>query len=366
MNRSALLVGVAIGIICLGGDVDSLVGGELSPPVGPVGPTMKTLVEIEPRIAINATNTPGDVNFTFRISQSGSYYLTGNMTGESGKTGIGVGADNVTIDLCGFAVVGVPGSGNGIGTTASLGNNLAVRNGTVRGWGSNGFIANSSNIYVERIRASDNGLDGISVGFNATVRDCVARLNAGNGFEGGGTVAFSGCSAMDNTLNGFSTGSRATVTNCTASSNDGVGFFLVSGSIATGCSSGTNVDDGFSMPSNNTGVIIVHCISQFNTGDGIEVTSDCRVSDNTCDSNGNGGDGAGIHVTGSDNRIDGNHVTDNDRGIDANPATGNLIIRNSASGNATAYDVAAGNAKAQVLTPGDDFVSTDPWANMSF
>ncbi len=36
--------------------------GDLNPPSGPVTPTMKTLTEVEPRIAINATNTPGSGN----------------------------------------------------------------------------------------------------------------------------------------------------------------------------------------------------------------------------------------------------------------------------------------------------------------
>jgi parallel beta-helix repeat protein len=96
------------------------------------------------------------------------------------------------------------------------------------------------------------------------------------------------------------------------------------------------------------------------------VTVDSRVAGNVCDGNGPGiSDGAGIHVTGSDNRIDSNNVTANDRGIDVD-AAGNLVIRNSASGNTTDYDIVAGNKDAQVLSPGSGFASTDPWANFSF
>ena len=75
--------------------------------------------------------------------------------------------------------------------------------------------------------------------------------------------------------------------------------------------------------------------------------------------------GAGIHVTGEDNRIDGNTVTDNDIGLQVD-SYGNLIIRNSASGNVTNYSLAANNKDAQILAPGSSFVATNPWANFTF
>jgi hypothetical protein len=64
--------------------------GPIDPPAGPVQSTMKGLDQIEPRIAINAVNTPGDDDATpstFKITQPGSYYLAGNLTGETGKAG---------------------------------------------------------------------------------------------------------------------------------------------------------------------------------------------------------------------------------------------------------------------------------------
>jgi parallel beta-helix repeat protein len=74
---------------------------------------------------------------------------------------------------------------------------------------------------------------------------------------------------------------------------------------------------------------------------------------------------AGILVSGPDSRIEGNNVTTNAFGIQVT-VSGNLIVRNSASGNTTNYSIAAGNANAQVLTPGANFVSTDPWANFAY
>jgi parallel beta-helix repeat protein len=113
--------------------------------------------------------------------------------------------------------------------------------------------------------------------------------------------------------------------------------------------------------------------------DGVRVSSQCLVVNNTCDDNGaSGGDGAGIHATTGDNRIDGNTVTRNDRGIDVD-FSGNLIIRNSASGNTTNYVIAADNRYGPVVditaagtaavngnSAADTVITTHPWANFAF
>src|SRR5438034_11001068 len=83
--------------------------GSLTPPAGPITGTMKSITEVEPRIAINATNTPGDTNSLFKITQPGSYYLTGNIAGVASKHGIEIVASGVTLDLNGFDLVGVTG-----------------------------------------------------------------------------------------------------------------------------------------------------------------------------------------------------------------------------------------------------------------
>src|SRR4051794_28495446 len=87
--------------------------GSLTPPGAPA-PTMKTLDQLEPRVPVSATTTPGDATSVFKITQPGSYYLTGNITGASGKHGTFIAAGNVTLDLMGFELVGVAGSLDGI------------------------------------------------------------------------------------------------------------------------------------------------------------------------------------------------------------------------------------------------------------
>src|SRR5690606_35555554 len=103
--------------------------GPLNPPGGPVSSTFKTLSEVEPRIAVNATNTPGNATATFRITQAGSYYLTGNLSGENGRSCIEIATSNVTLDLMGFRILGSGGANDAIVATAGQ-SNITVRNGS--------------------------------------------------------------------------------------------------------------------------------------------------------------------------------------------------------------------------------------------
>src|SRR5438034_6089887 len=70
--------------------------GGLTPP-GPPAPTMKSLAQIEPRTPISSA--------PYIITNSGSYYLTTNLYAASGD-GITISANNVTVDLNGFALTG--------------------------------------------------------------------------------------------------------------------------------------------------------------------------------------------------------------------------------------------------------------------
>ncbi len=135
MKRFSIVSAVVLG---LAGGAVILVAGPLNPPGGAVSSTYKTLSEVEPRIAINATNTPGDADSVFKITQPGSYYLTGNVTGVNAKHGIELAASNVTIDLNGFALMGVAGSLDGISTTTTV-LNIAIQNGMVTNWGDRGI-----------------------------------------------------------------------------------------------------------------------------------------------------------------------------------------------------------------------------------
>ena len=330
--------------------------GDLNPPAGSVTATGKRLTELEPRIAISATNTPGDGISLFRITQPGSYYLTGNVTGEPAKHGITVLATGVTIDLNGFDLAGVAGSFSGI-TTSGVQRNLTVRNGTVRGWGQTGVnLSNSaSGLLVQGIRAQGNGLDGIAVVYQAVIADCVSTLNGRDGITGFEDVVFKDCVASLNTTRGFSVTNHGHFSDCVSEENGTDGFGIGNGSR------------------------IVDCIANTNTGDGIEGGTDNYLSANTLDGNGAAtGDGAGILLTSIDNRVEGNNCTDNDRGVDVN-AGGNFIVRNTCTGNTTNWDIVANNvcgpivdrtapASAAILgnSGASSLGSTEPNANFTY
>src|SRR3954454_2802503 len=101
-------------LIVASGTVQLLAQGPLTPPPGVPAPTMKTLDQVEPRKEVNATNTPPTAFSIFTISAPGSNYLSGNITGVSGKFGILIEVDDVELDLNGFSLTGVSGSLAGI------------------------------------------------------------------------------------------------------------------------------------------------------------------------------------------------------------------------------------------------------------
>ncbi len=103
---------------------------------------MKSLAQIEPRTDVLTLS--GNGNNQYILIQSGSYYLTTNITGVASKNGINIQADNVRLDLNGFTLYGgVTNSQAGITVTGPhVG--LVIRNGTVSGWGSGGITAASA------------------------------------------------------------------------------------------------------------------------------------------------------------------------------------------------------------------------------
>jgi hypothetical protein len=156
---------------------------------------------IEPSRVARGSITPGDApGFPVTISEPGSYRLAGNLTVlDMFTTAIEITADNVTLDLNGFSIIGpnvctpnptMCSSGGGVGVHAgsfSTGtiapHSVRVVNGTVRGMGFHGVRLMGDGTTVERVNTYSNGGPGIVVG-DGSVIDSTAVLNGGAGIIG--------------------------------------------------------------------------------------------------------------------------------------------------------------------------------------
>jgi len=271
------------------------------------------------------------------IDWPASVLLAGSLTGVAGSNGITVNASDVTIDLGGHTLLGVPGSLDGIAVARDSSSkprtNVSVKNGTVRHWGDVGINADGAdNGQYRELRLLSNGtrvsLWGFRCGSNNLVIGCCAMNNSGHGIVAAGT----NCCIRD----------------CAAQENSGVGISVDRGTIHN-CTAYLNKADGIQADFYNT---IQQCVSTQNGGDGIVVSLNCYVVSNNCSAN----DGAGIRssVKGNGNRIESNHVSDNKVAGVVVEAPGNLIIRNSAANNGPGgagvpeYDIVSGNTVGPV------------------
>jgi hypothetical protein len=142
------------------------------------------VVDINQARALAGGVSPGDTaGFPVTISQAGSYRLTGNLTvPDANTTAISVAADNVTIDLNGFSILGPTGAGTGRGVSGVGFSHTTVLHGTVQGVGEDG-IRLGSDAHVEGVRAANNGGNGILTGSASLVRGNTAENNASFGLS---------------------------------------------------------------------------------------------------------------------------------------------------------------------------------------
>jgi hypothetical protein len=304
MKRSPYRTGAVVGLACIGVAGVLLYGGPLDPPAGPVSSTYKTLNEIEPRTPISA--------LPVTITQPGSYYLTGSLTGVPGQSGITVNASDVSIDLKGFTLQGVPGSLNGITPGLAPGlTNLTVSGGTIRSWGGDGLVGvdgttvarveargnagrgivlDRASPKLEKSNAIGNGGDGIILGVDSYSWGIEATANGGAGIilgDGGhsGWIIVEG-NGIGSAGLGLSGGAGVTIVNVTATGNGGGGIRLLDKSSPQLVKASANGGDGIALGIDTTPV---ECTCFNNTGNGLVAGPGSTL--NNCTASGNGANG---------------------------------------------------------------------------
>ncbi len=159
-------------------------------------------LEIDQIRALAGGLTPGDTpGFPVTLSRRGAYRLTSNLDVRGQPTpaevtAIVVTADEVSLDLAGFAVIGPTdcivntaprlvsctplGTGRGINSSSR---HTVVRNGSVTGFGDVGVAAVGVGSVVSDVHVHDNGGDGVLAGIAARVTRVSAYANGGDGVQ---------------------------------------------------------------------------------------------------------------------------------------------------------------------------------------
>lgn len=269
-------------------------GGEITPPAGVVQGTGKTLTDIEPRRAITTANTPGNANADFRITTSGSYYLTQNHALQANNVVIEIAASDVTIDLNGFTIVG------SIGVTSVV-SNVTIRNGTVSALpGGTGFIGlrqggNGGDLStIENVTVRNASTTVINVGENSVLRN--VRVRGATGTVGGFIIAGARATMSDVLVENPQTiGST-----CVAAGASSVlrNVVTLGGSQGITVGANSNLQDcraSLSQQAAGAGIVLgvgctaTNCVSTSNQGKGFDLANNCRLT--SCEASENFGGG---------------------------------------------------------------------------
>jgi hypothetical protein len=213
--------------------------------------------------------TPSDApGFPVTIDRPGSYRLTGDLdvTGEpvpEDVTAIDIVADDVTIDLNGFSILGplspcsstcpVTGAGGaGSGVDGNNRSRIAVRNGRVTGMGNHGIVLAGSSTQASQVHdvvASGNGGSGIWLGTGGMAVRCTAvsngRMAGAAGIKGATATVIRDSVAYFNAGSGITAAQASSVQSCSTYNNGGDGIGVI-GATVTGCGARLNGADGIS------------------------------------------------------------------------------------------------------------------------
>lgn len=148
------------------------------------------------RLAISVGSVP------IIISAPGSYYLTSNVTGASGSNTIEIAADDVTLDLNGYSLIGVSGGKAAIAVPTSH-KNIRIRGGMISG----GVDAISTTPTASRnMILEDVTIEGISGGIwqatPAGIAYIIRRVHVRNCGAGADLQGVHGSVITDSTVQG--------------------------------------------------------------------------------------------------------------------------------------------------------------------
>jgi hypothetical protein len=284
--------------------------GTLTPP-GTPAPTMKTLTQIEPRTPISSA--------PFTITNSGSYYLTTNLTVSSGNA-IAVDASDVTLDLNGFVISSTAPSATDAAIMLAASKqvtNVTILNGSIRSgvtndgsgvYSGSGFsygiyrMFGGRNVRISHISVVGCRSAGIFADYKSIVEFCTVNTVGGTGIS---ATIVSDSTAED--CGGTGVNADDVANNCSGSvsASNGTGVYARTANNCNGYSSGSGIGVSATIANNCYGVTS-------NSGTGVHATiaNNCyglspgsgtglsATTANNCIGSNSGGSGYGIDVSG--------------------------------------------------------------------
>jgi parallel beta-helix repeat protein len=279
---------------------------------------MKTLAQVEPRTPISS--------LPYTITESGSYYVTGNLS--STGHGIIIESSGVTVDLMGFSLTGDVGecmSCYGIhmwGSTNAAIDKVVIKGGVISGFSNGLRLGYTNGSRIEGLMLSGNIFEGVyfsgshsSHCLGNTLSDCTITGNGGAGVV----------------LNGFSGQCNGnTITDCTIGGNGDEGVKLNANQ--SGQCNGNNISASTIIDNKSYGVYLECSLGQ---------CSGNTIRGNRIEGNVDGG----IYIFwGNGNRVEDNNVWGTTGegityGIRTWYTEDNFILNNTCVGNGTNFEL---------------------------
>lgn len=274
-----------------------LAQGQLTPPtfgslplsdealdsVGAPKISMKTLTQTDPGQPLPSRD-PSRVDINgfgpeYLIKAPGHYFLTEDLVGDKP---IMIESDGVTIDLRGFEIRYVPGTGaGGAAINSEVGgvtyNRITVKNGKITGgWDQGVHLGNKCS--VKDVEVSGPLTFCIFVGGTSLVEDCQVMgppeqgegPGPHSGIWAGDCSVITGCTANNIHGKGIETGSGSTIVDCTTCGNLGCGIVGLKGNTVKNSTALRNGVTGIDFYEGNT---ISHCNASENGAEGFLVRS---------------------------------------------------------------------------------------------